>query len=308
MYQHSAVGRDIIVDILASLGAEVIPILRSDTFVPIDTENVNAPEKTLFKQIVSDHQDAFAIVSTDGDSDRPFVIDETGEFHRGDVLGLIVSGYLGAQSVAVPISSNDAVIQYCKAKGIELECTKIGSPYVIVAMRESSVSPAVGWEVNGGFLTGDDIELNGKILTSLPTRDAVLPILCALVAAVQASQKVSDVFATLPKRFTGGGLIDNVPEDQIAAFKTVSTNTTEMQRLADVVFEGSGMGKAILDITDGLRISFTSGDVIHLRPSGNAPQFRVYTNADTQQRAEELVEQALDQNGYITALLAQLVA
>ncbi len=175
-------------------------------------------------------------------------------------------------------------------------------------MRESSVSPAVGWEVNGGFLTGDDIELNGKILTSLPTRDAVLPILCALVAAVQASQKVSDVFATLPKRFTGGGLIDNVPEDQIAAFKTVSTNTTEMQRLADVVFEGSGMGKAILDITDGLRISFTSGDVIHLRPSGNAPQFRVYTNADTQQRAEELVEQALDQNGYITALLAQLVA
>jgi phosphomannomutase len=35
------------------------------------------------------------------------------------------------------------------------------------------------------------------------------------------------------------------------------------------------------DQTDGLRLSFDSGDVVHLRPSGNAPELRVYTESDT---------------------------
>src|SRR6516162_5230147 len=41
VYQHSAVGRDVLVEILECLGAEVIPIGRSNAFIPIDTENIN---------------------------------------------------------------------------------------------------------------------------------------------------------------------------------------------------------------------------------------------------------------------------
>ncbi|HET7376930.1 MAG TPA: phosphomannomutase, partial [Anaerolineae bacterium] len=40
VYQHSAVGRDILPRILSELGAEVITAGRSETFVPIDTENI----------------------------------------------------------------------------------------------------------------------------------------------------------------------------------------------------------------------------------------------------------------------------
>src|SRR5580658_9049245 len=42
VYQHSAVGRDLLVEILEQLGAEVVKGGRSETFVPIDTENIDA--------------------------------------------------------------------------------------------------------------------------------------------------------------------------------------------------------------------------------------------------------------------------
>jgi phosphomannomutase len=44
---------------------------------------------------------------------------------------------------------------------------------------------------------------------------------------------------------------------------------------------------------DGVRIYFRNGDVAHLRPSGNAPQLRLYANSDSQARAEEIRELAL---------------
>jgi phosphomannomutase len=44
---------------------------------------------------------------------------------------------------------------------------------------------------------------------------------------------------------------------------------------------------------DGLRITFENEEVIHLRPSGNAPEFRCYSEADNEQRAREIVADAL---------------
>ena len=42
------------------------------------------------------------------------------------------------------------------------------------------------------------------------------------------------------------------------------------------------------DTTDGLRISFENGEIIHLRPSGNAPELRCYNEADSPERARAL--------------------
>jgi phosphomannomutase len=35
-------------------------------------------------------------------------------------------------------------------------------------------------------------------------------------------------------------------------------------------------------------VTFKTGDVIHLRPSGNADEFRIYACADTRERAAEI--------------------
>jgi phosphomannomutase len=41
-----------------------------------------------------------------------------------------------------------------------------------------------------------------------------------------------------------------------------------------------------INVLDGVRVYFRNGDVGHVRPSGNAPQLRIYANSDSQARAE----------------------
>jgi phosphomannomutase len=44
-----------------------------------------------------------------------------------------------------------------------------------------------------------------------------------------------------------------------------------------------------IDVFDGVRVHFHNGDVAHTRPSGNAPQLRVYSNSDSQELADQIV-------------------
>ena len=74
VYQHSAVGRDLLVEVLERMNAEAIAAGRSQTFVPIDTENIGAPQlaaiQALADEATAKHGPLDAIVSTDGDSDQ----------------------------------------------------------------------------------------------------------------------------------------------------------------------------------------------------------------------------------------------
>lgn len=45
--------------------------------------------------------------------------------------------------------------------------------------------------------------------------------------------------------------------------------------------------------TDGLRITLQNGAIVHLRPSGNAPEMRIYAEANTVAAAETLLGHGL---------------
>jgi phosphomannomutase len=112
-----------------------------------------------------------AVVSTDGDSDRPLVLGvdpATGrvQFFGGDLLGMVVAEYLQADAVVVPISCNDAIDRGKLAPVVEPK-TRIGSPFVIAGMEAALAKGkqrVCGWEANGGFLTGSPITRNGATL------------------------------------------------------------------------------------------------------------------------------------------------
>jgi len=337
VYQHTAVGRDILTYILEKLGAEVIPVKRSEEFLAFDTENITNQDRELFRVMIQRHRGKkpFALVTTDGDSDRPLVVDENGEAYRGDVLGIVVCQYLKARFACVPVSANTAVAIQLEKDGVTLHSTKIGSPYVIEAMNnwiKEGKSPVVGWEVNGGFLTGTDIVIDGKVLKALPTRDSILPILCVLAQGVDKKVPVSALFRSLPQYYTDAGLLDNYPPDiskKILAYysppeegnikqvrfinlKIIAEDNTRISHelvstdpLAQVLltikselerFFNTKYGFTdirLINYQDGIRIWFANGDIAHLRPSGNAPQFRVYSNAKTRERASEIVRLCL---------------
>ena len=228
VYQHSAVGRDILPRILRELGAEVVTAGRAETFVPIDTENITDEMLDRLDALVAAEAGGgplHAVVSTDGDSDRPLVaavLPATASaggrrvrFLPGDLLGIVVAELLGVDAVAVPISANDAVERRMKERGVLLRKTKIGSPYVITALdelrREGGHARIAGWEANGGFLLGSEVTLSGGTLAPLPTRDAMLPILANLYAAAERGVGLSALWDALPARFGRSGLIDGVP-------------------------------------------------------------------------------------------------
>jgi len=349
MYQHSAVGRDILPRILCELGAEVVTAGRSETFIPIDTENITDEQLNRLEDFAvateASGRPLHAIVSTDGDSDRPLVTAvlpaaavkpgrRRVRFLPGDMLGIVVAEYLGADAAAVPISANDAVERRLRERKVLLEKTKIGSPYVISALdelrRAGSRRRIVGWEANGGFLTGSDIALIKGTLAALPTRDATLPILANLFAATNQGISLSVLWDRLPARFGRAGLIDDFP---MAASQAILANLIPAGDTIEVEFDSvrgvidrsradaipaplvAGLAadwqqrKATLmrfftralgfdDITrinvlDGVRAYFSNRDIAHIRPSGNAPQLRIYANSDSQSRADEIVQLAL---------------
>lgn len=284
VYQHSSVARDLIPEILSSLGAEVIPIARSETFVAVDTEAVENPEQ--LSAWTAEHG-VDALVSTDGDGDRPLVVDENGNMVRGDVLGILVADFLGADSVSTPVSCNTALEKSGRFGTISR--TKIGSPYVVASMIEaveSGCKTVVGYEANGGFLTASDIrnqDTNG-VLAALPTRDAALPIVAVLVAGKRAGS-ISSLVAALPPIFTASGLLRGFPTEKGKSI--VDRFQEEGRNFADRIFKEAFGSAESIDFADGARITFQGGDVVHLRPSGNAPEFRCYTESSTEKRAVE---------------------
>jgi len=285
-YQHSSVSRDILPKILEALGAEVIRVGYSDRFIPVDTESVENPQG--LADWVDEHN-ADALVTTDGDGDRPLIVDETGAVLRGDVLGILVAGYLQADAVATPISCNTALEKSDWFSKIIR--TRIGSPYVVQAMQEAvedGYNRVVGYEANGGFLLASDISHpdTWAALKALPTRDAALPMICILLAAKEQGKSLSQLVATLPPRYTVSGLLRDFPNEQghalVDKFKDQGT------AFAESVLSPTFGPISSLDFTDGARITFATTEILHLRPSGNAPEFRCYSEADSPERAEEI--------------------
>ena len=57
-----------------------------------------------------------------------------------------------------------------------------------------------------------------------------------------------------------------------------------------VALAGTVLGQ---DQTDGLRLFLENEEIVHFRPSGNAPELRCYAEAASQPRAEQLVRDCL---------------
>ena len=283
LYEHSSVARDVLRTILEKLGAHVLSLGRTDTFVPIDTEAVRPEDIAQASAWALEHR-FDAILSTDGDADRPLIGDENGNWMRGDVVGILCAQYLHADTVVTPVSSNTAVEKCASFQRIVR--TRIGSPYVIAGMQAAKGGAlVVGYEANGGFLLGSDISNARATLSALPTRDAVLPILSLLALSSASARPVSRLTSDLPGRFTASDRLQQIPAD--ASGKLIALLGKDPLLAAQLMARHSGevVGQ---DNTDGLRITFASGEIVHLRPSGNAPELRCYAEADSQSQAQEL--------------------
>lgn len=285
VYQHSSVARDFLGGLLSVHGAEVLALGRSETFVAVDTEAIGEETAARLKDWTRQHH-LHAIVSTDADADRPLVIDETGRQIRGDIMGLATARFLRADCVVTPITSNSGIDH---VPGIQTIRTRVGSPYVIEAMlracREGR-GVVTGFEANGGFILASPASSGSMMLAPLPTRDSMLPILALLGQGGRALSKYVEALK-LPVCMSDR-LIDYPVEAGRALMAWLAAERSNIARF----LQGLGTVSRV-DSMDGLRIVLDDGSVVHLRPSGNAPEMRCYVEAATSDAARWLLSATL---------------
>ena len=289
LYEHSSVASEALAAILEEAGAEIIRLGKSQVFVPVDTEAVTEVTRTKAADWVRSLS-LDGLVSSDGDGDRPLAVDETGAVIRGDALGLIVARHLGADAIVTPVTSNSGIENRCEG---QVRRTRVGSPFVIAGMADALARGSrrvIGFEANGGVLTGNLIEMGSCRLKALPTRDCVLPILCAFAAARTAGQSLSAHVAGLALPVAASDRIENFPTATSQALVAdLSTDAAARERFFQPV------GHPVdVDLTDGLRVSLADGGIVHLRPSGNAPEMRIYSEAATGERARDLIVRTVE--------------
>lgn len=290
VYQHSSVGRDVICDVLAALGATPIPLGRSETFIPVDTEALRPEDEDLARRWAGERK-LDAIVSTDGDADRPLIADETGRFLRGDLVGALTARFLGADAIVTPVTSNSALDR--PGSFAKVLRTRVGSPYVIAGMEQARAEGAetiIGFEANGGVLLGSDLASDGRRLAALPTRDALLPIAATLALARAEQQPLSAIAAQARFAIALSNRLQETPQDRTAAL--IARLDTEDAGFRDAAFAPHG-AVAARDRRDGLRLTLGNGATVHFRASGNAPELRIYVEAPTPEAAEALLAENL---------------
>ncbi|MGL4280343.1 MAG: phosphomannomutase, partial [Albidovulum sp.] len=125
-------------------------------------------------------------------------------------------------------------------------------------------------------------------LTPLMTRDAFLPIIATLATAATKGLPLAALVASLPARATASDRLEEVPTDWSQTF--VARLTKDRAARAEFF---AGKRESATDLTDGLRVTFTDGAILHLRPSGNAPELRCYAETADAASATALVRDTL---------------
>jgi phosphomannomutase len=103
--------------------------------------------------------------------------------------------------------------------------------------------------------------------------------------------KLSELTLGLPSRFTVSDRLQDFPTQESRAL--VERLLAEPAVASEMLAPQSGEVVAI-DTMDGLRMTFANGDIVHLRPSGNAPELRCYAESESVERATELCRSCLE--------------
>ncbi|HCN8483584.1 TPA: phosphomannomutase [Escherichia coli] len=301
IYEHSSAGRDIYNKLFSALGAETISLGRSDCFVPIDTEAVSLEDQVKARCWAREFK-LDAIFSTDGDGDRPLVADNNGQWIKGDVLGFLCSVALDVDAIVVPINCNSMIGKVGTL--ISVTRTRIGSPYVLDGINrlKKTGNIVAGFEANGGYILSSTICKNGRVLEHLATRDALLPALAVLSLAYQNYRNINELLVTLPKIYTASDRIQDVSNE----FNTLYVDNIKKE--PKKYFERIGVEGSIIDINmlDGIRVVFNDNKIIHIRPSGNAPELRCYCESDSLKHAESFVQKVLNDAKFLSGISMSL--
>jgi phosphomannomutase len=218
-------------------------------------------------------------LATDGDADRIGLYDGKGNFvdahHVILLLIHVLHKYKGITGkVVVAFSVSDKIKKLCNAYGIEVEVTKIGFKYICEKMITEDV--LVGGEESGG------IAVKGHI----PERDGIWDGLVLIELLAQTGMSLPELIAEVYEivgKFSYNRNDLHLKEEQKQAI-LAKCNAREYKAFGSLTIER-------LEDIDGFKYHFANEESVMIRASGTEPVLRVYAEAGSPERVEEILTQ-----------------
>ena len=233
--------------------------LEPDGTFPDHQPNPLLPEnrKFIIEKVVE--QGADLGIAWDGDADRCFFIDDTGEFVPGDFITALLAESILAKhpgaTILYDLRASDAVPDVVAANGGTAIESRVGHAFIKLRMREEQATFA--GEVSGHYYFGEFYSVDAGIP----------PALLILELVSKSGKRLSELLAPLRERYFISGEINT----------RVGDVPLKLQELKDA-FGGPG---ATVTHLDGVSIR---RDAYHfnVRPSNTEPLLRLNLEAFSQ--------------------------
>ena len=271
-----AAGFSAVVDGVNSTGGIAIPALLEALAVrcfplycdptghfPHNPEPLKEHLSDLAQEVVQKKADLGIVV--DPDVDRLAFMDETGEMFGEEYTLVACADYVLSKTpgnTVSNLSSTRALRDVTEAAGGQYFASAVGEVNVVTKMKEKQA--VIGGEGNGGII---DPNLHYG-------RDALVGIALFLSLLAQRKCSVSALKASYPQYYMSKG-------------KIALDESLDVDALLDKM-EDNYRKEQPLTI-DGVKIDFPEGWV-HMRKSNTEPIIRVYAEADSQDKADELTQ------------------
>jgi len=265
-------GRGITDELLERAGADVRR-LRCDGAPDFGgTPPDPAPEQLgELRELVADGTVDLGLAN-DGDADRIAVVTADGVLDPNHLFGLLYEELLTDDTgpVVRSISTSSLVDLIADAHSESVHETPVGFKWVAEAMAEHDA--LIGGEESGGFsIRGHVREKDGVLLA----------LLIACMAAEQPlERRLDELHETYGQRHQDRHSVDCPDDRKQSVMETLSGDAPESIAGADV--------ESTTDV-DGVKFALADGTWLLVRPSGTEPKLRVYAEAETTDRVDELL-------------------
>ncbi|MCF4102630.1 phosphoglucosamine mutase [Gillisia sp. M10.2A] len=261
--------------LLKRMGVEVVELYcEPNGHFPHNPEPLKEHLGDICKLVVEEKADLGVVV--DPDVDRLAIIDEKGQMFGEEYTLVACADYVLGKtpgSTVSNLSSSRALRDLTNGYKQEYKASAVGEVNVVELMKASNA--VIGGEGNGGIIYPE----------SHYGRDSLVGVALFLTYLAEKKQTVSAIKESYPQYFMSKNKIELTPDLDVDAILVAVQENHKKEEISTI---------------DGVKIDFPE-NWVHLRKSNTEPIIRIYTEAKSQQEAEELAQKMIKEIKAIVA-------